>query len=100
LETVGADWPVERALVDAGYRTIDFPFPEVESPAFEMETRWSLPALLGYVGTWSATTRFRTVRGFDPLPELAEALAPLWGSPEESRRIRWPLGLRVGRKPS
>jgi len=97
-ETVGPYWPPERALVDVGYRTVDFPFPEVEPPAFEMETRWPLAALLGYVGTWSATTRFRGARGFDPLPELAEELAPLWGSSEESRRIRWPLAFRVGRR--
>lgn len=99
-ETVGPYWPPERALVDAGYRTIDFPFPEIEPPAFEMETRWPLAALLGYVGTWSATTRFRGERGFDPVPRLAQDLASAWGNPEEARRIRWPLAFRVGRKPS
>lgn len=98
LDTVGADWPAERALVDAGYRTIDFPFAEVEPPAFEMETSWSLPALLGYVGTWSATTRFRAARGFDPVPLLAEDLASTWENPEEPRRIRWPLAVRAGRR--
>jgi len=97
-ETVGPYWPPERALVDAGYRTIEFPFPEVDPPPFEMETHWTLAALLGYVATWSATTRFRRARGFDPVPALEEALAPQWGDPEEARRIRWPLAMRVGRR--
>ncbi|HVE65344.1 MAG TPA: class I SAM-dependent methyltransferase, partial [Thermoanaerobaculia bacterium] len=95
--TVGPCWPPERALVDSGYRTIDFPFPEIDAPAFEMETHWPLEALLGYAATWSATTRFRNARGFDPVPALGEALAPAWSDPEEPRRIRWPLAVRAGR---
>jgi SAM-dependent methyltransferase len=96
--TVGPYWPPERALVDVGYRTIEFPFPEVDPPDLEMETLWPLAALLGYVATWSATTRFRRSRGFDPLPALGEALARVWGEPAESRRIRWPLAIRAGRR--
>jgi len=97
-QTVGPYWPPERALVDSEYRTIDFPFAEIEPPAFEMEARWPLPALLGYVGTWSATTRFRAARGYDPLPELAAGLRRFWGDPETPRRIEWPLAWRVGRR--
>ena len=95
--TVGPYWPNERALVDAGYRTIDFPFPEVATPSFEMETRWTLGLLLGYVATWSAVTRFRAARGEDPVEELGEALGRSWGDPETPRRIVWPLALKVGR---
>lgn len=97
-ETVGPYWPKERALVDAGYRTIDFPFPEVATPSFEMETRWTLPLLLGYVATWSAVTRFRAARGEDPVGELGEALGRSWGDPETSRRIVWPLALRASKQ--
>ena len=96
-ETVGPYWPTERALVDAGYRTIDFPFNEVAPPFFEMETRWTLDFLVGYVATWSAVTRFRAATGEDPLPAFAEALEPAWGDPQLVRRITWPLALKVGR---
>ncbi len=96
-ETVGPYWPPERALVDAEYRTIDFPFAEIEPPAFPMEAWWPLSALLGYIGTWSATTRFRASQGYDPLPALAARLRHFWGDPETPRRIEWPLALRVGR---
>ena len=96
-ETVGPYWPKERAHVDAGYRTIDFPFRQVAPPAFEMETRWPLATLLGYVATWSAVMRFRAARGEDPVAKLAKDLATAWGDPEATRRITWPLALRVGR---
>ena len=96
-ETVGPYWPRERALVDAGYRTIEFPFDEIPPPEIEMEAQWPLAAFLGYVGTWSAVTRFRAERGFDPVAKLAEELGPHWGDPAAPRQIRWPLALRVGR---
>ena len=96
-ETIGPWWPPERELVDAGYRTIDFPFAELEAPGFEMEARWTLPTLLGYVGTWSGVTRFRVARGGDPVEELAKALGPVWGASQSPRRITWPLAVRAGR---
>jgi ubiquinone/menaquinone biosynthesis C-methylase UbiE len=32
-DTVGPFWPLERAIVEAGYRTIDFPFHEIDMAA-------------------------------------------------------------------
>jgi SAM-dependent methyltransferase len=95
-ETVGPYWPPERALVDAGYRTIEFPFDEIEPPEIAMEAEWPLAAFLGYVGTWSAVTRFRVARGVDPVAEISRELRPFWGDPVAPRRIRWPLAIRVG----
>jgi len=53
--------------------------------------------MLGYIGTWSATARCRTVTGMDPMPALADRLAPLWGDPADRRHIEWPLSVRAGR---
>jgi SAM-dependent methyltransferase len=97
VETVGPYWPAERTLVEGGYRTIEFPFEEVVPPAFEMEATWPLSTLLGYVGTWSAVTKFREARGFDPVEPFAGELRLLWTESDHVRRIRWPLALRVGR---
>ncbi len=94
-ERIDAYWPPERRLLDAGYRTIPFPFPELEAPGFELIAEWTRAELLGYLGTWSATMRYRRAVGEDPRPELEARLSPLW--PEgERRHVRWPLGLRVG----
>ena len=94
--TVGSYWPPERALAETGYRTVAFPFAELDVPAPDMTARLTLPAFLGYVGTWSATEAYRAARGADPLGPLRESLAPLWG-PDEARVVRWPLHLRAGR---
>src|SRR5438045_1897140 len=47
FETVGPYWPKERKLVDDGYRSLVFPFNEIEPPTFAIELPWTLPHLLG-----------------------------------------------------
>jgi hypothetical protein len=64
-----------------------------------MEVRWTLPQLEGYISTWSALGRHRSVVGTDPLPDLVRRLAPLWGA-GATRDVRWPLVVRVGHKPT
>jgi SAM-dependent methyltransferase len=98
-EVVGPYWPVERRQVEAGYRSLRFPYQEVPVPEFAMEERWTLPQLLGYVGTWSATQRFREVEGFDPVMQLEKELRGPWRNRESHRSVRWPLSLRAGHKP-
>ncbi len=95
--TVGDYWPPERHLVNGGYAAIDFPFERIEPPAFDMAADWDLPTLAGYLRTLSSTKRFTAARGFDPVAALEARLAPFW-TPGETRRVTWPLPLRVGRR--
>jgi SAM-dependent methyltransferase len=94
---VGPYWAPERALVETGYRTVPFPFDELEAPPFEMAHEWRLSELLAYLRTWSATAAFASARGFDPVTALAADLGPAWGPAGRRRRVRWPLSLRIGR---
>jgi SAM-dependent methyltransferase len=97
-DVVGPYWPAERRHVEAGYRTLTFPYQKLSAPEFALEERWTLSALLGYIGTWSATQRYRDTTGDDPIPELRQRLARHWGP--AMRLVRWPLNLRVGRRPA
>lgn len=94
-ETVGPYWPPQRRLVETGYRTLAFPFKELAPPSASLQTAWTLPHLLGYLRSWSATARFVADRGFDPVMALERELEPLWGSAEQ--RMCWPLSVRAGR---
>jgi ubiquinone/menaquinone biosynthesis C-methylase UbiE len=94
---VGPYWPPQRRIVDESYRSVTMPFGEIDVPTFEMDDRWTLEQLLGYVRTWSATTRYREALSEDPTIDLAAKLAPLWGEPAEARRVWWPLTVRAGR---
>jgi SAM-dependent methyltransferase len=97
--TVGPCWPPERSHVDAEYRSLPFPWPDLPFPRLEIERLWTLAELLAYVETWSAIKRYRDARGEDPLPLLGGALARPWGPPDRVRQVTWPVSMRLGRAP-
>ncbi len=94
--TVGPWWTADRALVDDGYRSVEFPFAELSPPPLAMEADWTLGDLEGYLGSWSAVARYRAERNEDPVAALHQPLARAWGPPEARRRVRWPLHIRAG----
>ncbi|MGQ0383469.1 MAG: class I SAM-dependent methyltransferase [Gammaproteobacteria bacterium] len=94
-DVLGPYWPRERRLVDDGYRDLPLPLAEMEAPPFSMSAQWNAPTMQGYLGTWSAVERCRIRTGRDPMALLAPALAAAWG--EGTRRVGWPLAVRVGR---
>jgi SAM-dependent methyltransferase len=97
-DVIGAYWPPGREHVDDGYVQLDFPFPLLPAPEFNIEVHWTLDHFAGYVRSWSATARYIDHHGHDPVTTLLAQLAPLWGGQE--RRIRWPFTLRCGRAPA
>jgi ubiquinone/menaquinone biosynthesis C-methylase UbiE len=97
-DIVGPYWPAGRALVEEGYRSVQFPFTEFVTPPLVFERRMTLAQFCGYVRTWSATQRFAAALGFDPVPALQRDLEADWGPAGTARTLRWPLALRTGRK--
>jgi ubiquinone/menaquinone biosynthesis C-methylase UbiE len=97
-EVVGPYWPEGRRHVEAGYRSLAFPYQELPPPSLSMQERWTPAQLIGYASTWSATLRFRELRGYDPVVQLAAELAAGWGDPASDRLVCWPMSMRVGRK--
>jgi SAM-dependent methyltransferase len=95
-ERVGPYWPAERRHVDAEYRTLPFPWPRIDTPAFVMEATLTRAALIGYLGSWSAVSRCRAATGEDPLMPLDAELEPHWPA-SEARLVRWPLTVVAGR---
>jgi SAM-dependent methyltransferase len=96
-DVLGHYWPWERQLVEDGYRGIAFPFQALATPRFEMTASWTLPQLLGYLGTWSAVQRYRNTKGSDPIASILKELDAAWGEPADRKAVQWPLALRAGR---
>ena len=95
-DEVGSYWPPERRLIEDGYRTIDFPFDEIDAPPLEMRAQWTVEQMLGYIDTWSALRRFERAGGDTRVMEdFARELRELWG--DGPRTVRWPMPMRVGR---
>lgn len=96
-EEIGPYWPAQRKLVDSGYADLPFPFEELPCPALEIRTMWTLPQLLGYIGTWSAVHQAHQASREDILQRFANDLAYLWAEPEHCRQVRWPIHMRLGK---
>ncbi|WP_036166745.1 class I SAM-dependent methyltransferase [Massilia sp. 9096] len=96
-DEIGPYWPPERQLVDSGYATIDFPFPELAAAPLELRCAWSLPQFLGYLSTWSALRNAREAGREALLADFAGELATAWGDPAVERTVRWPIHMRIGR---
>ncbi len=93
-DVLGSYWPPERRHV--GYRSLPFPFAELDALALEIRLDWRLEDLVGYVATWSAVWALQQAEGPGPFATFRRALADVWGA-AAIRRVRWPLALRVGR---
>ncbi|MHB9796530.1 class I SAM-dependent methyltransferase [Pseudomonas sp. MT3] len=96
-QEIGPYWPAERALVDSGYATIDFPFDELKGPEIAIRLEWNLEEFLGYVSTWSAVRSAREAGREDLLRRFAAELAERWGDPATRHPVSWPINMRIGR---
>lgn len=96
-DVVGEYWPPERRWVDDEYRSIPFPFEELETPTFEINLTWDRSALLGYVSSWSAVQLYRQATAQDPMVLLESTLSKAWPDASSVKNIAWPLSLRVGK---
>ena len=90
-------WPPERQHIEAGYRTLFFPFRELELPQLLMEANWSFHELFGYISTWSAYKQLEKAGGGAAIERFRGNLAMAWGDAATRRRIVWPLSVRVAR---
>jgi len=91
-------WPVERKMIENGYRDIAFSFNEIKVPVFQMKQQWTLSQLIGYLNTWSSIRRQLLTTGGGLVQSELNKVSELWGPAEKKRTITWPLVLKVWSK--
>ena len=96
-DAIRAHWPPQRADVDAGYAGYEWPFERIDAPVFELTADWSLPRLLGYFASYSASKRHRETTGRDIVSHAAPLFERAWGD-AAAQRMRWPLFVHAFRK--
>ncbi|GAB4571032.1 MAG: class I SAM-dependent methyltransferase [Rhodothalassiaceae bacterium] len=95
-DILGPFWPPERRYFDEGYaRSIPFPRPQLDTPAFRIERHWTAAQMLDYCASWSATRRYIEARGTDPLDRIRDSLARIWGA--HSRPVIWKIAVLAAR---
>jgi len=96
-DILGEFWPKEIRYIKEKYRTIPFPFKEINTPNFKMKTNWNMYQLFNYMQTWSAVKKYQIERKSDPLDLVREDIKNLWSTEESVQKlITWDIYLRVG----
>ncbi len=94
-DIIGAYWDDERKFLDEQYKSIPFPFAEIETPEFEHRLEWDFNNLIGYLKTWSAVKHYEKKNNHNPVDLIAGDLKKAFG---ERGVVRYPVLLRVGMK--
>jgi SAM-dependent methyltransferase len=89
-------WAQGNRVILEQYRTIEFPFKEIEWPGFTATHVWTREMFLDYMRTWSSYRRYVAEHGSDPMPGLDRALMDLWPG-AETKPVIFDLVGRVGR---
>lgn len=92
---IGTFWDKERRYIDEDYKTIPFPFNEIQTPVFVNILNWTLEHLIGYLNTWSAAKHFINQNGHNPIVKLQSELEQHWAT-GQTKQVHFPLLLRVG----
>jgi ubiquinone/menaquinone biosynthesis C-methylase UbiE len=96
-DILGEFWDKERKYIDENYKTIPFPYHEMEAPALVNMYGWTIDHLKGYLQTWSAVKHFTKAKAYDPVESISEELKRAWGE-QIMREIKFPVLLRAGKK--
>lgn len=92
----GPYWDKERKYIDELYKTIPFPFVEIETPQLQIEYQWNKEQFIGYLNTWSAVQHFIKANNAHPLSqELLNRLDLIWRN-DSSHTVSFPLLLKAG----
>ncbi len=93
---VGPYWDPERRFIDQEYKTIPFPFTELEhSTSLNITQEWTLDELEGYLNTWSSVAHFRKENDTNPINRMIKNISPFWHGKEV---VSFPLFIRLGTK--
>jgi len=90
-------WAPDRKHVETGYKTFEFPFSELTLPPVNIICQWNFNQLIGYINTWSAMKALKKDSADHIYNKFHEDLKAIWGVPETTKTITWPISSRVGR---
>ncbi len=90
-------WDAERVHIDEAYANIPFPFVEIEAPSYQIDVKWTLDELTGFLSTWSAVKAYKEENGTDPVEAILPSFKLEWGE-ERVRPFWFKIFMKVGRK--
>ena len=93
---IGDYWDAERKFVDEQYQTVDFDFAPLPEKQFTTEMEWTKEQFIGYLDSWSSVQKYKKINNTSPLFLITNDLNSLWND-EETKKVSFPIALRLGR---
>lgn len=89
-------WSDRIRYLEQGYRTLPFPFKEIQAPEFIASATWNLDDLKGFLLSWSGTASYIEANGDEAVRQFLARLAQAWGDPSQAKQVQWDLYMRAG----
>ncbi|GAB3824485.1 class I SAM-dependent methyltransferase [Pontibacter rugosus] len=94
-DILGEYWDPERRYIDAAYKTIPFPFQELEVPELSIQYTWTVEDIINYLNTWSAVKHYEKKQHQNPVQLIERELREVW--PQQQADIKFNIIARVGK---
>ena len=93
-------WNPKAKILWGGYETeeVKFPYERIDTPAFSIELNWNLDQLFQYFLSWSSVQAYIKENGTELIENAKAHVTTVWGDPNETKLIQWPIHMLVGRK--
>lgn len=95
-DILGPFWGENSSLYFNRYKTLPFPFKEIESPLFLTPIARSKSDLMSFLKTWSAVEKYRLRYDSDPLALIDQELEGAWRANPPNLPLSVPLYMRCG----
>lgn len=90
-------WSPQPKLIWDEYKTIPFPFVEMNHPKFNQTLYWDRNEFIGYLTTWSATQKYIQAKEEHPVKSIYTELTEIWKDPQSKLKFNGPIYMRLGR---
>ncbi len=97
-DILGSYWGDNAGFYFCQYKTLPFPFVELESPLFHAPIAMSKGDLIKFLTTWSAVKKYKLRHKSDPLSLVDKELEDAWNANPPILPLRVPLHMRCGYK--
>lgn len=98
LKTVGAYWPPQVKILWNGFKDINFPYKELDTPDLFIHLNWDFYQFQNYIKTWSSTKKYIQEYGTDDFMRKFDRIKKCWNGLDKKKIFKMRLFILSGYK--
>ncbi len=88
-------WPQSSRYHLEKYQNLPFPFQQIGSPCYCLETHWNIEALINFLNTWASIRNYIAEKDAHFLTQTEKVLRACWPS-NHKIKFKFPLYIKAG----